>query len=535
MLHHWAHKTPRRTYLTQPTAKGVMRYTWFEVYDEVSRMAQHLSQFPPRSHIAILSLNCGHWLMADLAIQMAGHITIPIYPTASLSTIKKVLSHSASKALFVGKLLDADDTLPQLPEQITKISIYQKHPKMPYWQDLVDKHHPISKPATVKADDLISIIYTSGTTGDPKGVMIPYRAVNAALELIKSIIVVTPDDRFVSYLPMAHVAERMAIGFASVFYGAQVFFIHSLDTFTEDVKAARPTVFFGVPRIWTKIKQAVTQKLGGPAVLNVLLATPLLNRYVAKLLRKQLGFSEVRFAICAAAAMDTDVLLWFKRIGLKLNEAYGLSETCGLSHMVKQEQDCIGRVGQLIPGCECKLSAEGEILLRNPALMAGYYKQPELTAQTIDEDGWLHTGDLGDIDEAGFLAIVGRSKDIFKTTKGQYIAPATIELMCQSKLQIDQVILMGAGHRQPFLLVTVAESKYHDNPTAFKKICQQQLPEINQQLESHQRMSHIFICNDPWTPQSGLLTPTLKIKRAPLEQHYLPLINTNTSETVVII
>ena len=535
MLRHWARITPNRIYLSQPTTGSTIHYTWSEVYDEVARMAQHLSQYPAGSHIAILSLNCAHWLMADLAIQMAGHISVPIYPTASQKTISKVLAHSESVLLMVGKLLDVDSSLKKIPKTIKQISFYQKHPDRPFWQDIIHHQQPLPEPASVSGDNLISIIYTSGTTGEPKGVMIPYRAVNAALDLIKHIIVVTPEDRFVSYLPMAHVAERMAIAFASVFYGAQVSFIYSLETFTEDVKTSRPTIFFGVPRIWTKIKQAVEHKLGGPRVLNILLSIPILNRLMSKLLIKQLGFSEVRFALCAAAAVDTDVLLWYKRLGLKLNEAYGLSETCGLSHMVKQNQDCLGRVGQVIPGCECRLTDDGEILLRNPALMVGYYKQPELTAQVIDDEGWFHTGDLGHIDERECLAIVGRNKDLFKTAKGQYIAPAAIELLCQKHLQIDHLILMGSGYRQPFLLVSVAETTHQKNLHVFRKHCQQQLTEINQLLEPHQRLSHIFICTDPWTPESDFLTPTLKIKRTPLEQHYLPLINTNSDTGAVII
>lgn len=535
MLRHWAEKNPHRIFLNQPTADGMMTFTWSEVYQQVSRVAQYLKQYPKGSHIAILSLNCAHWIMSDLAIQMAGHVSIPIYPTASSNTIEKILQHAEAKLLFVGKLLDAENTLKQLPGHIDKMSFYQQHPSMPYWQDIIRQQHPMTKPVTVTGDDLISIIYTSGTTGEPKGVMIPYRAVNAALALIKHIIVIKPDDRFVSYLPMAHVAERMAIAFASIFFGAQVFFIHSLDTFTEDVNNAKPTIFFGVPRIWTKIKQTVEYKLGGSRLFNTLLSIPILNRLLAKMLLKQLGFSEVRYALCAAAAVDTDVLIWYKKLGLKVNEAYGLSETCGLSHMVKQEQDCLGRVGQVIPGCECILSADGEILLRNPALMSGYYKQPELTAEVIDDAGWFHTGDLGDIDEAGYLAIIGRNKDIFKTAKGQYIAPAPIELMCQTLLEVDQLILMGSGQRQPFLLMSIAESEKHNNPKNCQEFCEQKLSTINQQLEPHQRLSHIFICDDPWTVASGFLTPTLKIKRAPLEQHYLPLMNLNSDNSVMLI
>ena len=162
MLRHWAKKTPDRIYLSQPTAEGVIHYTWSEVYDEVARMAQYLSQYPSGSHIAIFSLNCAHWLMADFAIQMAGHITIPIYPTASENTIKKVLSHSEATLLMVGKLLDSDSTLQKLPGEIAQLSFYQKHPNRPFWPDIISRHQPLDKPVAVEGDDLISIIYTSG-------------------------------------------------------------------------------------------------------------------------------------------------------------------------------------------------------------------------------------------------------------------------------------------------------------------------------------------------------------------------------------
>ena len=368
--------------------------------------------------------------MADLAIQMAGHVSIPIYPTASADTVAKILEHSESKAVFVGKMFEPERAPELIPEGYDCLGIYHRYPMWPSWQQMVHDQSPLKSPVARQPDDLLSIIYTSGTTGDPKGVMVSYRAVQAAMQLVRSIIVITQEDRFVSYLPLAHVAERMAVECGSLYNGAQVSFIRSLDTFTEDVKNARPTIFFGVPRIWTKIKSTIEQKLGGPRVLGALLKTPLLGGWLKKALVKKLGFQEVRYALCAAAAVNKDVLEWFGQLGLKLNEAYGMSETCGLSHMTKQEDSCTGSVGRVIEGCECTLSATGEVLLRNPAMMDGYYKQPELTAKTIDADGWLHTGDLGVIDADGFLSITGRVKDIFKSSKGKYIAPLPIEQVC---------------------------------------------------------------------------------------------------------
>lgn len=537
-LQHWAKVRPDDVYLTQPIENQVKTYSWQQVLDEVSRMASCLQKYPNGSHIAIISLNCAHWIMADLAIQMAGHVSIPIYPTATKNTIKKILHHSEAKAVFLGKMFEPDKALNLLPIGTDVIGIYQPYSDHPFWNDEVNKNQPIAEPANHQPDDLVSIVYTSGTTGDPKGVMVSYRAVHAAMELIKSIIVINKQDRFVSYLPLAHVAERMAIGFGALFHGAHVSFIRSLDTFTEDVKTAAPTIFFGVPRIWTKIKMAIESKLGGPMLLRLLLKLPLLGKILKKALIRKLGFQQVRYALCAAAAVNKDVLQWFGNLGLKLNEAYGMSETCGLSHMVKQEQDCMGSVGQVIKGCECQLSASGEVLLRNPALMDGYYKQPDLTAEVIDEDGWMHTGDLGEIDGDGFLYITGRVKDIFKTSKGKYIAPLPIEQRFQSALGIEHLNLMGNGFAQPFLVVSVFDSEYKNKPEELTALCQSILQQVNATLESHEKISHLFISQEEWSIDSGLLTPTLKMKRDAIERYYQKIaaqLMQHSNETIILI
>ncbi len=535
-LSKWAEQKPHEIYLTQPIKDQVLSYSWIRVQDEVSRMANHLRCYPQGSHIAIMSLNCAHWLMADLAIQMAGHVSIPIYPTASQSTLEKVLDHSESVAIFIGKMFEPEVALNSLPKGIDHLAIYQPYENIPFWDDVVAATEPLSQSVVVNEQDLVSIVYTSGTTGEPKGVMVSYGAISAALELIKHVIVIDETDRFVSYLPLAHVAERMAIGFGALYSGAHVSFIRSLETFSADVKAAKPTIFFGVPRIWTKMKLAIESKLGGAKKLNRLLRMPVLGALLKRALINKLGFKDVRFALCAAAAVNRDVLTWFNQIGLKLNEAYGMSETCGLSHMVKPNQLCIGSVGQVIPGCECRIAADGEILLRNPALMSGYYKQPELTAATIDDQGWLHTGDLGTIDHKGYLYITGRVKDIFKTSKGKYIAPLPIERAFQSELDIEHLLLMGDGFTQPFLVVSTHDSEAAVKQPDFLLRCQDALEKINAQLEQHERLSHLFVCGKPWSIENGYLTPTLKMKRSQIERNYHPIaaqIMTESTEQVI--
>ncbi|MCX7553712.1 AMP-binding protein [Marinicella sp. S1101] len=542
-LRYWAKTSSDNTYLTQPIGAETFTYTWSQALDEVSRVAAYLSKYPPGSHIAIVSLNCAHWILADLAIQMAGHVSIPIYPTASVDTMRKILKHSEAKAVFIGKMFEPNEGLKSVTTaigdaEIDLMAIYQSYPGMFDWQTLVNENKPINVAATHQPDDLMSIIYTSGTTGDPKGVMVPYRAVQASMSLVKSIIVIKPQDRFVSYLPLAHVAERMAVEFGALFNGAHVSFIRSLETFSEDVKTAAPTIFFGVPRIWTKIKSAIESKLGGPKVLGTLLRLPLLGGLLKKALVKKLGFQHVRYALCAAAAVNKDVLEWFDQLGVKLNEAYGMSETCGLSHMTKQSDTKTGSVGRVIDGCECQISASGEVLLRNPAMMTGYYKQPELTAEVIDSAGWLHTGDQGRIDESGFLYITGRVKDIFKTAKGKYIAPSPIEQKFQSALGLEHMIVMGDGFTQPFLVITTFETRFDDDISALVALCEEHLAEINQSLEVQERISHVFITEDLWGIENGMLTPTLKMKRPQIEQQYQgkakELMSKHSSQVIVL-
>lgn len=520
-LNHWAKSQGNTPYLHQPIDGQCHVFSWQQVIDEVSRMAQYLDRLPQGSRLAIISLNCAHWMMADWAIQMAGHVSVPIYPTASEKTIQYILDHAEVQALFVGKLFDVESMMNLLPHNLTKISIYQAIDGLPFWDDLVAQNSPISTIPNAGQDDLMSIVYTSGTTGEPKGVMIHYGAVSASMALIKERIEVGTTDRFVSYLPLAHVAERMAVQMASLYKGSQVFFVRSLDYFVKDVKRAQPTIFFGVPRIWYKFKVAIETKLGGPVMAEKMLNWPVVGGVLKKLIIRGLGFSQLRLALCAAAAVPKSLLTWYQDLGIKLNEAYGMTESCGLSHMTRIEDTILGSVGQPLPTCECQISDQGEVWIRNPAVMKGYFKQPELTAETVDADGWLHTGDLGHVDDDGYLYITGRIKDIFKTAKGKYVAPIPVERMIQKQLGLDYVILMGDGLGQPVVVVSIHE---YNMPMDFDHQCEALLVYLQKHAESHAAPSHLFISDNAWLPENGLVTPTLKMQRPNLEAHYLPKI-----------
>ncbi|WP_154223160.1 AMP-binding protein [Marinicella rhabdoformis] len=521
-LFFWAAQQPDQIYLNQPIDNQTITYSWQRVAHEVACMANQLSSLPPQSKVAIISLNCAHWMMADWAIQMAGHIAVPIYPTATQKTIGYVLSHAEVIAVFVGKLLDYEHVMPTIPDDVLKMACYLPHSGLPFWDDMVANNQPMIYRAVECQNELMSIVYTSGTTGEPKGVMVSYAAVHCSMSLIKERVRITEDDRFVSYLPLAHVAERMAVEMSSLYKGAQVFFVRSLDLFVTDVGRARPTIFFGVPRIWQKMKMAVEDKLGGAERAKKILNMPVLGGLFKRLIKRRMGFSQLKFALCAAASVPKNVLEWYQDLGIKLNEAYGMTESCGLSHMTKNEDTLLGSVGQTLSGCECRISDEGEVCIRNPALMMGYYKNQVMTDEAIDQEGWLHTGDLGHIDDQGFLYITGRVKDIFKTAKGKYVAPIPVEQQLITLLPLDQVVLMGSGMGQPILVVSISEQDV--DMAHYKQQCLTALTVLQTELEAHAKPSHLFISQQEWTSENGLLTPTLKIQRQHVEKHYLPLV-----------
>lgn len=518
-LFYWAEQQPDVTFLNQPIDNKIIRYSWQQAAHEVACVANYLSNLPPNSKVAIISLNCAHWMMADWAIMMAGHVSVPIYPTASQKTIDFVLRHAEVKAVFVGKLYDTEQVMSAIPDGIKKMSCYLPIQSLPFWDDLVAKNDALSYQSDISANQLMSIVYTSGTTGEPKGVMMAFNAANEVMKLINARVDVGPSDRYVSYLPLAHIAERMGVEFVTLYKGSQVFFVRSLDQFVVDVRRAKPTIFFGVPRIWQKLKMAIDDKLGGSESTCKKLNLPFIGQLLKRLILRRMGFSHLRFAISAAAPVSKSLLKWYQQLGIKVNEAYGMTESSGLSHMTANDSTLFGSVGQPLPGCECHITAQGEVCIRNPAVMLGYYKKPELTQSVIDEDGWLHTGDLGHEDDLGNLFISGRIKDLFKTAKGKYVAPIPIEAQVLRRLAVEHVVLMGSGLGQPVLVVSVAQA--YLNSAVFEKKCMDLLTDLQTTLEAHEKPSHVFMSGYAWSPENGLLTPTLKIQRQHVEGYYL--------------
>ena len=525
----WERETPERLAFVQPMGGGAVReFTWAQVADETRRMAAHLQSlgFEPGARIAILSKNCAWWLMSDLAIWMAGYVSVPLYPTLAADTVRQILTHSESRACFVGKLDDWELMRPGMPEALPCIS-YALSPKTDYpcWDDIVARTEPLAGNPVRDADALCTLMYTSGTTGQPKGVMHSFGTFGWSITHALKRIDIGPDDRLFSYLPLAHVAERMIVEHSWLAVGPQVFFAESLETFSADLQRARPTVFFSVPRLWVKFQQGVHAKMP-PEKLERLLGLPIIGTLVRKKVLKALGLDACRFAAGGASPMPPELLKWYSRLGLDIVEVYGMTENCGVSHATLPGDPRPGTVGFPYDGVESRVDpATGEIQIRSEGLMLGYYRQPEVTRETFTEDGWLKTGDKGALDAAGALRITGRVKDLFKTDKGKYVAPAPIEDRLVMHAAVEACVVTGANLGQPLGIVMLSPDAAQKSRDAAERSTMEasfeaHLAAINAKLDPHEQLGFLVAVATPWTVESGFVTPTMKVRRNRIEEVY---------------
>ena len=514
---------PNKTYLVQPLGNGqIEELTWADVGEQARRTASWLrsQELPPASRVAIISKNAAHWIITDLAIWMAGHVSVPLYPNLTGETVRQVLEHAEVRIAFIGKLDDWPSMQSGIPEGLTTVAM-PLHPVGTFdksWSD-VQASSPIRDLPNPPAEQLATIIYTSGTTGMPKGVMHTFANFGFTAKHATGLFAVDETDRVLSYLPLCHVAERMFVELNSLYGGMTVYFAESLDTFVEDLKRARPTVLFGVPRIWTKFQMGVYAKMPAKR-LDFLLGLPIIGKRVGRKVLSGLGLDAVRYGLSGAAPVPETLLNWYRRLGLELQEVYGMTENCGYSHVCRPGAFKLGWIGQNNPGVEVRISEEGEVLVRSGATMLGYYKEPEKTAETMTEDGFLRTGDKGEQDANGNLRLTGRIKEIFKTSKGKYVAPAPIENKLAVHTHIEQVCVVGDGLPQPLALCVLSETGRSAPREELNGNLKRLLDDINKELDKHERLHGLVMVPEVWAVDNGFLTPTLKIKRSVVETTY---------------
>lgn len=547
--------------------------TWSQYRAQVNEAAAGFASLGLASgdFVAIQAGNRPEHVVADLGAVHAGGTAVTIYSTLAANQIQYIADNCSAKVAVLENLEFAkrwEEIKPSLPNLrcLVLMEGAENYPTEDWvisWDELREKGRErlVSEPdlidrvvAQIAPDSLATLIYTSGTTGVPKGVMITNRNVLWTADSTKRAIDPPPNPRLVSYLPLAHIAERVATHYSGIYMGGEVYYCGDMTQVLEYVQQARPQIFFGVPRVWEKFhtrligrfnenpkrdliykalhnateKVKAEQEGRNPGIATKLKAA-LFDRLVFSKVRAQLGMDELKVAITAAAPISPDLLVFFQAIGVPLIELYGMSENTGPAITNRPEANKIGSVGYPMPGVELKLADDGEILMRGGLVTPGYYKMQEETAETFDSEGWLHSGDLGRLDSDGFLSIVGRKKEIIITAAGKNVAPAKIETHVKNHPLISQACMIGDQRKYLSMLIALDSEEapawaathgieYTDlgtlaeHPEVIAEV-QRVIDEANNQVARVEQVKRFTIVPDEWTPDSGEITPSLKLKR----------------------
>jgi long-subunit acyl-CoA synthetase (AMP-forming) len=537
MLYQRETETPDHLYMTQPVSGGQTRtYTWKQTLNEARKVASRLKSFgySPGTRIAILAKNTADWIITDIGIMLAGYVSVPIFATAGKDTISYVLEHAGCPLMFIGKLDSADAVNDVLRENdiVTVAFDFEGVPGATKWKDFIDVE-PLEGNPVPDLNEIITIIYTSGSTGQPKGVVHTYQTLCWAAQNSLTALDVSDKDRGMSYLPLAHITERVLIEQASFYSGMQLFFVEALDTFTRDVKNARPTLFISVPRLWTKFQMGVLAKIPQKK-LNILLSIPFVGKKIAAKIRDQLGLGDARLWASGSAPLAPTTIEWFNRIGIDISEGWGMTENSAYgTSSVPFRVDKIGCIGKAYDGVDLRIAEDGEIQVKSPCNMIEYYKDQEKTSGVFTNDGYLRTGDKGVMDAEGYVRITGRLKDIFKTEKGKYVTPAPIESKIMENAIVEQVCVTGTNLPQPIALLVLSEDALKQNKDTIAGSLTETLERVNSGLESHQKLDRVVVFSQEWSIENDLLTPTLKVKRHVIEERFKTVILGDYDQKVV--
>jgi len=528
LFYKWEKERGSKTFLRQPINGQWHHTTWKKAGEQVRKMAAYLQGLGLKKgdKVAILSKNCAHWIMSDLAIQMGGFVSVPLYPTISGDMIHHILQHSESKAVFIGKLDGWEAQRHGVPSDVHCITypVYEeKGDNYVNWDDIMASTEPMQGEPIPSLDNLLTIIYTSGTTGMPKGVMHSFKGTSAAASYafaeLGNEIKKDGTERFFSYLPLSHIAERVIVEMAAIYSGSMISFAESIDLFPKNLQDTKPTVFLSVPRLWSVFQSKILEKMPQNR-LSFLLKIPFINGIIRNKIRSGLGLQHAKLMLTGAAPLAADTMIWYDSLGMEIREAYGMTENGAYSHFNFAGRRRIGSVGQAWEQVEHKIGEEEEILVKSEANMVGYYKEPEMTAESFTDDGFLKTGDQGKIDSEGYLWITGRVKDIFKTDKGKYVAPAPIELSMAGNTDIEQVCLVGLNLIQPIALVVLSEEAHKKHKDEVANGLEKTLKALNPTLDKHEKIKKAIVVREPWSIENEILTPTLKIKRNKVDAKY---------------
>ncbi|PKV75988.1 AMP-dependent synthetase/ligase [Pontibacter ramchanderi] len=559
------------------------RYSTRDVQDKVNRISAALlglgiskgdGTAEGRDKIAIISPNCPEWMLVDMAIQQIGAISVPIYPTISNSELEFVLQDAAVKVAFVGneplyrKILGIQDALPALEAVYT----FKQVEDAPYWKELLAEPSPYTLQQVhvlrdaVDEHELATILYTSGTTGTPKGVMLSHH--NILSNMFDSALIIQEIGVFrkkaISFLPLNHAFERMAT-YCYFYCGVSIYYAEGMETIAANLREVKPTMFTTVPRLLEKVYEGIVAKgseltgnkkrlffwalelaerfeINKPMPLAYRLQLALADRLVFSKWREALG-GEVKAIITGAAACQVRLLRIFTAAGIVIQEGYGLTEASPIisGNRYPEHNRMFGTVGPLLKSVEVKIAEDGEILCKGPNVMMGYYRRPDLTAEVIDAEGWLHTGDIGTMVDDKFLKITDRKKELFKTSGGKYVAPQPIENKMVESSWIEQIMVVGEMQKFVGALIVPAFNKLREwydqqgktwpgNKAVLEDqevwtLIKQAVNQYNREFNPVEQIKKFALIPGEWSIENGELTPTLKLKRRVILERYKDLVS----------
>jgi len=514
---HWAAERPAEPWLVERWSSHDREISWREGADQVDAAAAWLARAAPGqgSRIGLLACNCAHWVLADYAIMASGNVTVPIFTTMNPESVEYVAQFAGIDMLILGAADNWEQVRDSFPAGMRVVCL----PGAPSvegavdWEELVGDGAGLAPPPAPDDRALATIVFTSGTTGLPKGVMHSLASLREAGGGVGHMSLTLPGHRFLSYLPLAHLGERVVVENHSLVYGGTVYFNECQQTFLTDLRNTRPNWMLGVPRIWEKLQQAVLAHALSRDELEVARANGQLEAAGEKV-RAFLGLEEINFILTSTAPTPAPLKAWYDELGIILYDGYGQSEMLPVCTNSKSDRK-LDSIGVAAHGVEI------EILARGGGTAMGYYRDPEKTAETFAPDGWVHTGDRGRIDEDGHVYLTGRVKEIFKTARGKYVAPAPIEGRFLETHLAEQACLTGHGLAQTVMAVVLAEAvRERDEAELIAELLEHTVA-VNKFLEKHEQIGALIVSREPWSQENDVLTHTLKIKRDALEKRYI--------------
>ena len=581
-----AARRPNRVAMRQKTLGLWQDISWQTYFDQVRRLGSALIGLglEPGDRVGIIGDNCPEWVWADVAVQCAGGVAVGIYATNAWPQVQFIVNHAEATFLFVENEEQLDKWLMFRDEAPTlrKVIVWDLEGLQQFEDPMVTTFEALMAEGAralaeapdalaermhqIKPDDLAVLIYTSGTTGPPKGAMLTHRNVTWMARAVTEDNPIAGDDEVLSFLPLCHIFERLFSVFVHITHGYVVNFVEKPDTVTDNMIEVSPTVGYAVPRVWEKYASAATIRMSDatwfkrtafglalavgrkradrvmhfqplPAHLKLLFA--LAHFAVLRKLKKRMGLDRIRIAYSGAAPIAPDVLHFFQAIGVNLVEGYGQTEGTGVTCISRADRVKFGMVGPALPGAVVRIAEDGEILVKSPGVFKGYYKDAEATTKTL-QDGWLFSGDVGELDEDGYLRITDRKKDIIVTAGGKNITPQYIENKLKASPYINDAVVIGDRRKYLTALVMIDEDnvvKYaQDHKIQFatykdlaqdediRKLIQTEVDRVNDQVARVENVRKFAILPKKLYEEDGEVTPTMKVKRKYVHKAFHDLI-----------